>query len=189
MSAATLARLLPEVDACAGDLPGAVQPAAAGGAALQPLDLRETRAVIYTSGSGGQPIAIHKRLAQLDSEVQHLEQVFGAGMDAGGAPVIHATVSHQHIYGLLFVTTWPLAAGRLVEVDKIAYPGQMPAPARAFGAGLQPGAPAAVARHAGLGRGPDAGPRHLFLRWPATAGILAASPCPAGAIAAGSQLP
>ena len=122
---ATLARLLPQVDACAGDLPGALQPAATGGEALQPLDLRETCAVIYTSGSSGQPIAIHKRLVQLDSEIQHLEQVFGAGLDAGGAAVIHATVSHQHIYGLLFVTTWPLAAGRLVEVEKIAYPEQM----------------------------------------------------------------
>ncbi|MDB5857123.1 MAG: hypothetical protein JWQ76_812, partial [Ramlibacter sp.] len=123
---ATLARLLPEVDACAGELPGAVQPAAtAGDQPLQPLDLRQTPAVIYTSGSSGQPIAIHKRLAQLDSEIQHLEQVFGPPMDAGGAPVIHATVSHQHIYGLLFVTIWPLAAGRLVEVEKIAYPEQM----------------------------------------------------------------
>ena len=124
---ATLARLLPEVDACAGDLPGALRPAtgAAGGAPLQPLDLRATRAVIYTSGSSGQPVAIHKRLAQLDSEIRHLEEVFGPGLDAGGPPVIHATVSHQHIYGLLFVTTWPLAAGRLVEVEKIAYPEQM----------------------------------------------------------------
>ena len=122
---ATLQRLLPEVNGCAGDLPNALQPAATGAAALQPLDLRETRAVIYTSGSSGQPIAIHKRLAQLDSEIQHLEQVFGARIDAAGAPVIHATVSHQHIYGLLFVTTWPLAAGRTVEVEKIAYPEQM----------------------------------------------------------------
>ncbi|NML42580.1 AMP-binding protein [Ramlibacter sp. G-1-2-2] len=122
---ATLERLLPQVAACAGELPGALQPAAAPGAPLHELDLHETQAVIYTSGSSGQPVAIRKRLAQLEAEVQHLETVFGARMDAGGAPLIRATVSHQHIYGLLFVTTWPLAAGRVVEVEKLVYPEQM----------------------------------------------------------------
>jgi acyl-coenzyme A synthetase/AMP-(fatty) acid ligase len=39
--------------------------------------------------------------------------------------VIHSTVSHQHIYGLLFLTMWPLAAGRCVEVRRIEYPEQM----------------------------------------------------------------
>lgn len=127
---ATLERLLPEVDACAGELPGALRPAAQGLGKLTPLDLRETRAVIYTSGSSGRPLAIHKRLAQLDAEIQHLEAVFGARL--GAAPLIHATVSHQHIYGLLFVTTWPLSAGRPVAVEKIAYPEQM---AERLGAG------------------------------------------------------
>jgi acyl-coenzyme A synthetase/AMP-(fatty) acid ligase/3-hydroxymyristoyl/3-hydroxydecanoyl-(acyl carrier protein) dehydratase len=121
---ATLERLLPQVDACAGDLPGALAPAAEGGS-LRELDLGETRLEIYTSGSSGQPLAIHKRLAQLDSEVQHLEAVFGARLDNGGPAVVHATVSHQHIYGLLFLTLWPLAAGRCVEVQKIEYPEQM----------------------------------------------------------------
>jgi acyl-CoA synthetase (AMP-forming)/AMP-acid ligase II len=167
---ATLARLLPEVDACAGELPGALQPTAAGGAPLQPLDLRETRAVIYTSGSSGQPIAIHKRLAQLDSEIQHLEQVFGPRLDAGGAPVIHATVSHQHIYGLLFVTTWPLAAGRLVEVEKIAYPEQM---AERLGRERS----VLVSSRAG------AGPCRLLFRRSAAAGVLAAGERTARAVA------
>ncbi len=121
---ATLERLLPQVDACAGDLPQALSTAAGStGAALQPLDLHATRLVIYTSGSSGQPIAIQKRLAQLAAEVEHLEAQFGAML--GPDAVVHATVSHQHIYGLLFVTLWPLAAGRLAEVDKILYPEQM----------------------------------------------------------------
>lgn len=145
----TVARLLPEVDGCAGALPQAVQPAAVGDVdALQPLDLRTTLAVIHTSGSSGRPLAIRKRLAQLDAEVQHLEAVFGAGLDAAGPPVIHATVSHQHIYGLLFVTTWPLAAGRVVAVEKIAFPEQM-------AERLGPGASVLVASPAHLRRLPE----------------------------------
>lgn len=120
----TLAQLLPEVDARAGDLPGALQPAVdAQRPDLAPLDARETRVVIYTSGSSGRPVAIQKRLAQLDAEVGHLESTFGQRL--GSDAIVHATVSHQHIYGLLFVTLWPLAAGRAVAVEKLAYPEQM----------------------------------------------------------------
>lgn len=123
---ATLQRLLPQVQACAGDLPGALRAAAAGtGGPLAELDPASARVVIYTSGSSGQPLAIAKQLAQLQSEVEHLEAAFGARLDAGGAPIVHATVSHQHIYGLLFLTLWPLAAGRSIEVAKIAWPEQM----------------------------------------------------------------
>lgn len=118
----TLERLLPQVAACAGDLPGALAPAAQPAGALRELDLHEARLEIYTSGSSGQPIAIHKRLAQLDAEVRHLEAVFGPRL---GDALAFATVSHQHIYGLLFLVLWPLAAGRAVEVEKLAYPEQM----------------------------------------------------------------
>jgi acyl-coenzyme A synthetase/AMP-(fatty) acid ligase len=120
---ATLDHLLAQVDACAGDLPGGLQAASAPGAAPAPLDLAAARVVIYTSGSSGRPLAIRKRLAQLDAEVAHLEAVFGPRM--GGDAVVHATVSHQHIYGLLFLTLWPLAAGRAAAVEKIEYPEQM----------------------------------------------------------------
>lgn len=119
----TLEQLLPEVDACAGDLPRSLRPAAAPARSLSPLALRETRAVIYTSGSSGRPVAIQKRLAQLEAEVANLESVFGPRL--GPDALVHATVSHQHIYGLLFVTLWPLAAGRAAAVEKIAYPEQM----------------------------------------------------------------
>jgi acyl-CoA synthetase (AMP-forming)/AMP-acid ligase II len=120
---ATVARLLPQVDACAGELPGALQPAAAPASGLRELDLRESRLVIYTSGSSGQPLAIHKTLAQLDAEIQHLEAVFGRRLHPDA--LVFSTVSHQHIYGLLFVTLWPLASGRRVAVEKLVYPEQM----------------------------------------------------------------
>jgi len=90
--------------------------------------------VVYTSGTNGEPLAIGKSLAQLDAEVHALEARFGALCDTGLAPVnlateamagfdddddvempvIWATVTHQHIYGLLFRVLWPLAAGRSI---------------------------------------------------------------------------
>jgi acyl-coenzyme A synthetase/AMP-(fatty) acid ligase/3-hydroxymyristoyl/3-hydroxydecanoyl-(acyl carrier protein) dehydratase len=122
---ATLARLLPQVDGCAGELPHALQPLAAAPAQalLGPLDLQATRLVIFTSGSSGQPLAIAKRLSQLDAEIHHLQRVFGCRLEGG--VTVYSTVSHQHIYGLLFVTAWPLAAGRAIEVERLAYPEQM----------------------------------------------------------------
>jgi len=123
---ATLQRLLAEVPACAGDLPSAVRPVATMQTApLDRLDLRQTRLVVYTSGSSGEPLAIPKRLAQLDAEMHTLQAAFGRRIDALGAATVHATVSHQHIYGLLFHTLWSLAAGRVFAAERIAYPEQM----------------------------------------------------------------
>jgi acyl-coenzyme A synthetase/AMP-(fatty) acid ligase len=80
--------------------------------------------VVFTSGSTGAPQAIHKKLSQLTCEVATLEQQFGAAI--GAADVI-ATVSHQHIYGLLFKVLWPLAAGRAIHAHSIMYPEQLAA--------------------------------------------------------------
>src|SRR5690606_2318610 len=48
---------------------------------------------------------------QLAREIEALESAFGAGI---GEAHVHGTVSHQHIYGLLFRVLWPLAAGRAI---------------------------------------------------------------------------
>ena len=76
---------------------------------LSPLNLEETRLVIFTSGSTGQPKPIEKRLIQFQLEIAVLEKQWGQQL--GYAEVL-ATVSHQHIYGLLFRVLWPLSAGR-----------------------------------------------------------------------------
>lgn len=119
----TLGRLAREVDGFAGDFPGPREAlvlhgdpggraAVAHGSESWPaLDLRQTRLVVYTSGSTGEPLAIGKTLSQLDREVRALEQAFG---DRVAGTVVHGTVSHQHIYGLLFRVLWPLASGRPV---------------------------------------------------------------------------
>ncbi len=73
------------------------------------FDARQCQLFIYTSGSTGQPKAIAKTLAQLEAEIEALERLWGERL---AHSVIVATVSHQHIYGLLFKLLWPLAAGR-----------------------------------------------------------------------------
>ncbi|WP_031433987.1 AMP-binding protein [Methylomarinum vadi] len=79
------------------------------GFSLQPLDLHRPQLTIFTSGSGGEPKAITKSLLQLQNEVETLERQWGKLLGSASAL---ATVSHQHIYGLLFRLLWPLAAGR-----------------------------------------------------------------------------
>lgn len=79
--------------------------------AWPPLDEQTTRLVVYTSGSTGDASAIDKRLAQLAREVEALQATFGDRLEGA---VVHGTVSHQHIYGLLFRVLWPLAAGRVI---------------------------------------------------------------------------
>ena len=86
------------------------------------LDANLIGLVVHTSGSTGVAQAIPKKLAQLASEVATLEQLFGARL--GQAEII-ATVSHQHIYGLLFKLLWPLASGRALHAWSLQYPEQL----------------------------------------------------------------
>ena len=149
----TVARLRGVADGFLGDLPGALArpapaPAFAREAAFAPLDREATQLVVYTSGTNGEPLAISKRLAQLDAEVHALEARFGALCDTGLAPVnlapetvaagegitgfddagpvdepplVWATVTHQHIYGLLFRVLWPLASGRPFAAERLVF--------------------------------------------------------------------
>jgi acyl-CoA synthetase (AMP-forming)/AMP-acid ligase II len=76
---------------------------------LAPLDLSSAQLVMFTSGSTGEAKPVPKRLMQLQREVETLEKQWGRQL-AGAAAL--ATVSHQHIYGLLFRILWPFSAGR-----------------------------------------------------------------------------
>ena len=114
----TLQALQPHVNGFAGDIDPAWHPlqpaptAPATTAALGTLQEAQCALVVFTSGSTGEPTAIGKRLDQLAREVEALQDAFGEGL--AGAQV-QGTVSHQHIYGLLFRVLWPLAAGRLIQ--------------------------------------------------------------------------
>ncbi len=114
---ATLDGLSPRVAGFAGDVPARyapLQPDAAARAEepLPRLDEDRLELVVFTSGSTGAPSAIVKRMRQLTREVDALQAAFGEQLE--GAQV-HGTVSHQHIYGLLFRVLWPLAAGRAIQ--------------------------------------------------------------------------
>ncbi|MFL6671938.1 MAG: AMP-binding protein [Massilia sp.] len=125
--AGSCAALRGQVDAFWGQFPGDCapqHPAANDACTLAWItpDADFAALVVHTSGSTGAPKAIPKRMAQLTSEVGNLEAQFGRGLV--GAEVI-ATVSHQHIYGLLFKVLWPLAAGRAVHARSLDYPEAM----------------------------------------------------------------
>ncbi|WP_417761863.1 AMP-binding protein [Shewanella sp.] len=75
--------------------------------------------LLFTSGSSGQAKAVRKTLRQLDAEVTVLEQTFAKHLPHCS---VLATVSHQHIYGLLFKILWPLAASRPFLSDLVEYP-------------------------------------------------------------------
>lgn len=87
--------------------------------------------VIFTSGSSGSPLAVEKTASDLQEEVATLESVLGAELPAvtapgsGSAACVLATVSHQHIYGLLFRCLWPLAAGRPFSGEPIRFPEEL----------------------------------------------------------------
>jgi acyl-coenzyme A synthetase/AMP-(fatty) acid ligase len=67
-------------------------------------------AALSTSGTTGPGKEVPKALCHLDREVALHEELFGARL--GPRARMFATVSHQHLYGLLFRLLWPLASGR-----------------------------------------------------------------------------
>lgn len=89
-----------------------------------PLSLETQTVTLFTSGSSGQPKAIIKTLRQLEAEIAILEQLWGEQLI--GAKV-ESTVSHQHIYGLLFRVLWPLCAGRAFARHNLEFPEQVTA--------------------------------------------------------------
>jgi acyl-coenzyme A synthetase/AMP-(fatty) acid ligase len=73
---------------------------------------------LCTSGTSGERKRVMKRLAQIEAEIATLERTFGAVLDSGlgvdsSALRVLGTVSHQHIFGLLFRVLWPLCSGRV----------------------------------------------------------------------------
>ncbi|WP_047237112.1 AMP-binding protein [Chromobacterium subtsugae] len=78
------------------------------------------RLQLFTSGSTGEPEAIDKGLRQLAAETAILSRLWDDALPAGC--LVEATVSHQHIYGLLFRVLWPLAVGRPFACRRQTFP-------------------------------------------------------------------
>ena len=71
----------------------------------------------FTSGSTGAPKIVAKTLAHLEREVRFWESRLGGRCDA-----VEATVSHQHVYGMLFRVIWPvMGAWRSRDVAALAW--------------------------------------------------------------------
>jgi acyl-coenzyme A synthetase/AMP-(fatty) acid ligase len=123
---ATASALRPQADHFLGGFPAALTPWTdapdAPGAAALPLPT--VPVVIFTSGSTGEPVAVEKVRSDLEQELQSLEAAFGSGL---GPARILSTVSHQHIYGLLFRCLWPLCAGRVFSDRMIRFPEELEA--------------------------------------------------------------
>src|SRR5450830_125169 len=126
----TCTNLANEVDGFIGEFEQAWQPLQlpdlaaipAGNPVLQTqqrLDGSSVALVVYTSGSTGKAQAIPKKLSQMSSEGATLEALFGARM---AASEVVSTVSHQHIYGLLFKVLWPICAGRAIHAHSAFFP-------------------------------------------------------------------
>ena len=91
----------------------------ADGAALLPERLDLT---LFSSGSTGEPKAIPKAWPQLEAELRVQMALWGERL---ADTRVLASVSHQHIYGLLFRILLPLALGRPFDRRSIDYPEQL----------------------------------------------------------------
>ncbi|MDH5881291.1 AMP-binding protein [Vibrio sp. S/42/10] len=89
---------------------------------LPPVDLAEIHLTLFTSGSSGTPKAINKTLEHLDIETAQLDKNWGELIRGNR---VHSTVSHQHIYGLLFRILWPLCSGVPFARSNLEYPEQI----------------------------------------------------------------
>ncbi|WP_392339332.1 AMP-binding protein [Moritella marina] len=74
----------------------------------------------FTSGSTGQHKPIVKQFSQLNCEVDVLIKTFSQRLAA--TQLLVSTVSHQHIYGLLFKLLLPLKSGLAIVNDTFEYP-------------------------------------------------------------------
>lgn len=123
----TIHQLKKVTDCFAGDFPGidclkannadinSTQLANVVKANIEPDSKREA-ITVFTSGTSGEPLPISKSFGQLDAEIIALEKTFGSAL---GSATISGTVSHHHIYGLLFRVLWPLSCNRsFVEYER-----------------------------------------------------------------------
>ncbi len=102
---------------------------------------------ICTSGSTGEPKQIRKSLATLESELCCLERQWG---ELVNDKVVISTVSHQHIYGLLFRVLWPAMAKRTFMAENIEYPEQITSIAKQHGKIVLISSPAYLKRMASV---------------------------------------
>ena len=90
---------------------------------LDTIDRTLPGVVVFTSGSTGAPVAIHKALHQLFDEIRTLDATFASRLTPNTRFI--SSVSHQHIYGLLFTVLWPTLTGRRLAEGRLEYPEEL----------------------------------------------------------------
>jgi acyl-coenzyme A synthetase/AMP-(fatty) acid ligase len=78
--------------------------------------------VLFTSGSTGAPKEVGRRVRNLEAELTALESLWGEGL---ARCRVFSTVSHRHVYGLLFRVLWPLLEKRAFATFDLEYPEQL----------------------------------------------------------------
>lgn len=86
-----------------------------------PSTLKST-VVFFTSGSTSEPKSISKSINQILTEVSVIESVFGSSVTQCQ---FLSTVSHHHIYGLIFRLLWPLLYRYTFYAEIVLYQEQL----------------------------------------------------------------
>ena len=102
-------------------LPILAHDGAAARAALDSFDADRSEIILHTSGTTGEPVAVHKSFTCFEEELAALDSLFRPRVPYA----VIATVPAHHIYGLLFRVLWPLAAGRPFHAEMVRYPEQL----------------------------------------------------------------
>ena len=84
---------------------------------------------LFTSGSTGEAKAIKKYWYQLANEIECLQGVFPQSPEQ---TCVLSTVTHKHIYGLLFKLIWPVFTNKQIICETIEYPEQVEYYCQAF---------------------------------------------------------
>jgi len=121
LQAGAIKHLDAAVDGYAG-MPDGLQAGAPSTRAWEMLDPGAPLLEMFTSGSTGTPARIPKSLRQLERELAGLATTLDFGPRA--APVC-GTVSHQHMYGLVFRLLLPLVTGRPFEAQRLLQVGDL----------------------------------------------------------------
>ena len=86
-----------------------LEPGTSASPPLRPYDPAAVPLHFFTSGTTGTPKRVTRSAALLEREVELLRALWG---DAPGAALVSSTVSHQHVYGMMFRLLWPVETGR-----------------------------------------------------------------------------
>jgi uncharacterized membrane protein/acyl-CoA synthetase (AMP-forming)/AMP-acid ligase II len=81
----------------------------------------DTKIILFTSGSTGKPKPVEQRLTELENDNAYILSKWG---DKIASHYFCATVSHHHIFGLLFSLMLPFSAGVPFRRKRIDFPAE-----------------------------------------------------------------